>query len=512
MKTSTSAKTPNYYGSDDDEDDEHDPFNLLILRTMREGTDDDQEPNARPFNHKKEMDRLTEKRKDAMEILERDIWLINCAISDRDIAEHVCAATLIQNDNLFNMARIAKDFHRQGKPNCEIREYFRTKPCFPSVYRDRISQDEIDPEDKIAFKQFYYRQINESALKDVIEYAAQNSYGYKPSAIFRILAKHYPDEISIPSEVASMRSAEDARQWMRNIEERQVKRIKTSSLQINKYTNGGYKHGCVYGFAAPTGGGKSIHLCWASADLTRAGYSVLFISTEMLRDEVFARVNRAATSSKTNADAALLYEKLSESSNFNGYDVWCAEELRSTIADIEEKAQARRYDIIIVDYGDKLSAGQKTDNEYQRQGVVFSQLARLAKKLDVPILVATQQNRKALTDSDAGLESVGDSIDKTRPLEMLFSIPYNDTRKKPELRYEKNLVIRKNRDGVRDVEIFLDIDYQSWSLSEPDYARATIEANMDLNPQDLYYKIVDARNAAKKQKVKSVDESDCSND
>ena len=494
------------------EEDEVDPFEEILKREMSSGNDDAESPRDRPFNHKKEMDRLTESRKDAMEILENDAWLLNCAISDHDIAEHVCSANLIWNDTFLSMARIAKDFHRQGKTSAEIREYMRDRPCFPSCYRDRVEPDEISPEDRTTFRQFYYREINESALKDVIEYAHQNSYGYKPNAIFKILARHYPDEISIPNEVVSMRSPEDARLWMRSSEERQVKRIKTSSLQMTKYTNGGYKHGCVYGFTAPTGGGKSIHLCSASADLVRAGYSVLFVSTEMMQDEVFARVNRAATKAKTNGDAAMLYEKLTKATDFEGYDVWCAEELRSSVSDIEEKALAKKYDIIIVDYGDKLSAGQKTDNEYHRQGIVFSQLARLAKKLDVPILVATQQNRSALTDPDAGLEAVGDSIDKTRPLEMLFSIPYNDTRKKPDLRYEKNLVIRKNRDGIRDVELFFDIDYQSWSLSEPDYVRETIESSDDLNLQDLYYRILDARTTAKKAKAKSSDEPDDKDD
>jgi KaiC/GvpD/RAD55 family RecA-like ATPase len=499
--------------NDDFEDDDRE-LNLQLMTMMKEpdqaeGFDNEVEV---PFNYENEVARLTSNKKDMGEALENDIWLINCAIADPEIAEYVCAANLITVDALQRMANIARNMHREGRTPESIRETIGANPCFETTFKEILKNDKITSDDKMIFKEFYYREINESVLKDVVEFAARNNYGYKPSSILKMLSKYYPEEISLPSEIASMRSVEDARAWMKSFSQRQIKRVKTSSLQLNMYTNGGLKPGCLYGFAGGTGVGKTIILCWLCADLIRNGYAVLYVSTEMLKEELFSRINRSATITKTNEAAELKYELLLENVGFKGYDVWCAEELRSTVEDIEDKARDGNYDVIIVDYGDKLSAGCKTDNEYARQGVVFSKLSSLAKKLDIPILVATQQNREAFKNPDGGMETVGDSIDKIKPLEMLFTIPYYDPKKYPERRNQKNLVIKKNRDGVRDVEIFFDIEYQSWSLSEPEYVKTAIEKNTGINPQDLYYRILDEQKSIKKAKVNITDESDDRND
>lgn len=497
---------------DDDDNDE-----LDLIDDEDDGEADIREELARgrahharegSFSYAEESERLRNRRPYMDDILEQELWLINGAIGDQDIAEFVCRTGLVKQYPLAELVRIIHDLYNEGMTSQEIYSRLQEWPLLPSAYKTRLECISLAPEEKEAFYTFYRRQMNQAALSEVLEYATRNEYAYLPNKIIEILAKHSPAEIALPRKVSRMRTPEDVRRWMNQITERDAKRRKTSYLQINLYTGGGLKLGSLYCVAAPTGGGKSIVLCWLCADFVSRGYKVLFVSTEMLEDDIYERVNRCMTGSHTNEEASLKVIAKMKDKEYLGYDVWCAEELSSTVSEIEQKAKEDKYDVIIVDYGDKLSAGGATENEYNRQGIVFSQLSRLAKRLDVPVIVASQQNREALKNPKGGMENIGDSMDKLRPLEMLFSIPYYDLSQMPQMRDKKNLTIQKNRNGIKDVELFFNIDYDAWSMSEPQYIKDCITANQKLGPQEIYLKILEAQKDMKKESQNAVNHDD----
>ena len=99
---------------------------------------------------------------------------------------------------------------------------------------------------------------------------------------------------------------------------------------------------------------------------------------------------------------------------------------------------------------------------------------------------------------------------KLRPLEMLFIIPYYDPQKKPEMRNKKNMNIKKNRNGVRDVDLFFDINYDTWKLTEPKAVVDCIERNKEVNPQEVFYRILNEVNGktCKTVKVHQDEETD----
>ncbi len=492
----------------DDDYDEGEEYIQNELKRLRES-----QAKAEPsFNFNKEQARLTSKTRDAMEVIERDIWLANGAVNDPEMAELIVKAKLIENEPYTDIARYARDQHISGKTPLEIVEMVRSLPIINPTFRDLIQASEMDDTKKTAFKQFYKRQINEASLREVLEYASKRDYGYNPRAIVNILGKYHTLDISVPKKVSRMRSPEDVRRWLVNLAKREGKRLRSSYVQINLYTNGGLQLGSLYAFGGSTGVGKTIVMCWMCADFAMQGKSVLYVSTEMLEDQLYQRINRCMTDSDDDNEAGLKLEKIMMQENFIGYDVWCADELVSTVEDIEEMAPKGKYDVIIVDYGDKLAAGQKTENEYHRQGVIFTKLSRLAKKLDIPVIVATQQNREALKSPNGGMETVGDSLDKLRPLEMLFLIPYYDPQKRPDMRNKKNMNIKKNRNGVRDVDLFFDIDYDTWKLSEPQYVVDCIERNKGANPQEVFYRILDEQKTGKKEEKKAINKNDAEND
>jgi len=501
-----------YYDRDEVDTLEDEDDGEEYIRQQLTGSMKTHEKAEKEFNFRKESERLRSKTKYMDEVLENELWLVNGAIGDPEIAELVCGARLVTQYPFVELARAIRDLHNGGLAPQDIYSRLQEWPLLSPTYKERLECLSLDPEEKEAFYNFYRRQRNEAALAEALEYAVRNEYVYRPDRIIEILAKHSPVEIALPKKVSRMRNPEDVRRWMNRIAERDSKRVKTSYEQINLYTGGGLKLGALYGVAAPTGGGKSIVLCCFCADFASQGYRVLFVSTEMLEDDIHERINRCMTGTHTNEAAGLKVIAKMELDSFFGYDVWSAEELSSTVAEIEQKAKESEYDVIIVDYGDKLSAGGATESEYNRQGIIFSQLSRLAKRLDVPVIVASQQNREALKNPKGGMETIGDSMDKLRPLEMLFSIPYYDLSQMPNMRNKKILTIQKNRNGIKDVELFFDIDYDAWRMSEPQYIRDCITANKSLGPQGIYLSILEAQKAINKETKHAVVEDDDKND
>lgn len=494
-----------YYDKDEvDEDDSGESF----FREQLSGHIEQNKVRQKGFDYRKEKDRLLDRKIDIFDMIEQEVWLTNGAIGDPEIAELICGAKLVKSFPFTEIVQMARDYHRAGKRPDEIHEIIMQWPTLDGDYKERFECRLMAPEDKQAFQKYYKRTRNEYALREILEYAERTGYAFDPTKVIEVFAKYSPNEITLPRKVSHMRTPDDVRGWMMRITERDVKRIKTSYMQINLYTGGGLKLGALYGVAAPTGGGKSIVLCWLCADIAARGYRVLFISTEMLEDDIYRRINRCMVDARSDHEASLKMIAKMEDDSFLGYDVWCAEELSSTVAEIEQKARDAKYDVIIVDYGDKLSAGVVTDGEYIRQGIIFSQLSRLAKRLDVPVIVASQQNREALKNPKGGMETIGDSMDKLRPLEMLFSIPYYDLSQMPHMRNKKNLTIQKNRNGIKDVELFFDIDYDAWRMSEPQYVRDCITANPNLGPQEIYLKILDAQKEIKKEAKNAATDDD----
>lgn len=497
-----------YYDRDEaDDDDSGESF-------FREQLSGHIQPNPiarKEFDFRKEKERLLERKIDIFDLIDQEVWLTNGAISDPEIAELVCGAKLVKEYPFVELVQMVRDYHRAGKRPDEIHEIIICWPTLDSAYKERFECRSISPEDKQAFLKFYKRTRNEYALREILEYADRTEYAFDATKVIEVLAKYNPTEVVLPRKVSHMRTPDDVRRWMKQITERDANRLKTSYMQIMVYTGGGFMLGSLYGVAAPTGGGKSIVLCCLCADFASRGYRVLFVSTEMLEPDIYRRINRCMADARSDQEASLKVMAKMEDDSFLGYDVWCAEELSSTVAEIEQMARNAKYDAIIVDYGDKLSAGVATDGEYNRQGIVFSQLSRLAKRLEVPVIVASQQNREALKNPKGGMETIGDSMDKLRPLEMLFSIPYYDLSQLPHMRNKKNLTIQKNRNGIKDVELFFDIDYEAWRMSEPQYVRDCITANPNIGPQEVYFKILDAQKELKKE-AKNATTGDDKND
>lgn len=490
----------------DDLDDDDDYF-AEKMRIARESNG-----NKSESSYEVERDRLLSRKQDMGIEIPKDIWLMNCAISDQEIAETICSAKLIKSEPLLPVCQTVRDLHRSGKKSEEIRGFIKNTSLYEDYITDNITDEDISPEERQAFKRYYQASINESAMREILEYASKRSYFYNPSHIIEILSRHSPNEIALPSPVVRMRTPNDVKQWLAKVHEQESRRIKTSYHQINKYTQGGYKCGSLYGISAGTGVGKSIVLCWQCADFVKHGHSVLYVATEMLDYEIFNRVNGSITQCADIDNKGVSLIKKMGNDDFIGYDVWCASELISTVDDIEEKIVEGNYEVVIIDYGDKLAAGVKTDNEYNRQGIVFTQLARLARKLNIPILVATQQNRKAQKSAECGIDTIGDSIDKIRPMEMLLTIPDYDIRVHPEMKNKKNMYIAKNRNGIKEIDLFFDIDYQTCSLHEPQFVIDCFEEHGNASPEEFHLLVMEAKKKCSAQKKITVDDLDDEND
>lgn len=136
---------------------------------------------------------------------------------------------------------------------------------------------------------------------------------------------------------------------------------------------GGLKKGEILTVAARTGVGKSNFLIGASVNLCRQGKNVLYFSTEMSFDQIWGRY------------IALLRKP----SDFEGHLFGVCDEFTPSIERIEECLKKVRPEIIIFDHINNVSEDHQGLGEFMK-GIKF-----LARKFDIPCILAAQLNRGA---------------------------------------------------------------------------------------------------------------------
>ena len=142
-----------------------------------------------------------------------------------------------------------------------------------------------------------------------------------------------------------------------------------------------------------TGIGKSIWLVNLAVRAWEQGKNVLIISTEMEYPYFFERILKCHYGVRTLEEVEAKAQSVPDGKiavvKFHPHD--------STTRDITEEINKLTWkpDLLIIDYGDELKATQTTANDYDRHGIIASDLKRLAEVHDVPLIDATQTNRSA---------------------------------------------------------------------------------------------------------------------
>ena len=188
--------------------------------------------------------------------------------------------------------------------------------------------------------------------------------------------------------------------------------ISTGISTLDAVLGGGIRGSklCIIG-ARPSVGKSALGL-YIAENAARAGKQVLIVSLEMDESEIYSRIlaRYALTDVDiiearrfTDEQQIRIVEAYGEMSAMN-LSVSTRASTPGQIRSIALKMRAQRgLDLIVVDYLQLLTSGQKTSNRTEEVGSISRQLKLLAMELHVPVIAMSQMNRQ----SEAGMSEGG---------------------------------------------------------------------------------------------------------
>nr|WP_069791373.1 DnaB-like helicase C-terminal domain-containing protein [Cyanobacterium sp. IPPAS B-1200]OEJ78062.1 hypothetical protein A5482_14480 [Cyanobacterium sp. IPPAS B-1200] len=199
--------------------------------------------------------------------------------------------------------------------------------------------------------------------------------------------------------------------------------IPTLSPHLNNILNGGFQKGKLYVIAAPPASGKTTFCSWVADYASIQGYKVCYGAYEMSREEMFVNSLARFAGVKSNLIEGRKWryedypEKDSLEKKLNEKIVEYAEEIAQNAYYLEcddtynpQKlrlvAKKIEADLLVVDYLQLLTSGdEKLDNTFQetlRVSKIATELKRLARDLNIPVIAISDINKKAYQDSMVG--------------------------------------------------------------------------------------------------------------
>lgn len=243
-------------------------------------------------------------------------------------------------------------------------------------------------------------------------------------------------------------------------------RIPFDLRDFNKVTKGGLARKTLTVFMGGTNVGKSLFMCHVAANALKLGHNVLYITLEMAREKIAQRidanlldvaVNDLETISKESYDSKI--QKLKSRCKTGKLIV---EEYPPTSVGtqhfrhlLNELKLKRKFvpDIIFVDYinlavSSRVKMGQNTTS-YTYIKAIAEEFRSLAVEHDLPLVTATQLNRKGYNSDDPGLEDTSESFGLPATADLMFVAITNDL-----LAQQGKILIKqlKNRDNDSTVD------------------------------------------------------------
>jgi replicative DNA helicase len=229
----------------------------------------------------------------------------------------------------------------------------------------------------------------------------------------------------------------------------------TGHRQLDDVLGGGLVPGRLYTVAASPGVGKSAFLTEVAISIARQNHRVLIVSLEMDTDEVTARILSQSTAiswSKLVANRADMNDWRIIGENQDdvaGMPITILDAPESTVADITSHANHLGRDglgLVVVDYV-QLMGDPASSNRTNEIGAITSKLKRLAKKLKVPVVMASQLNREKDESMRPTLRRLRDSgaIEQDSDVVLFIHPLFKDL---GQGRTEVELIVAKNRHGL----------------------------------------------------------------
>lgn len=197
-----------------------------------------------------------------------------------------------------------------------------------------------------------------------------------------------------------------------------VSGIKTGLPSLDKRIRGWQKQK-VYVLAGRPGMGKSVGGLTFALNAAEAGYKVTKFSLEMGHDEVLQRAmsrysGRAVHSGDVHGeDQWAIVESTME--RLTKMPLWIEPTAGLTISEIYARARRQKringLDLLVIDYLGLIVAENRSNNKVHQIGEITNMVKRMAKDLDVPIILLCQLSRavEAREDKRPSLSDLRDS-------------------------------------------------------------------------------------------------------
>jgi KaiC/GvpD/RAD55 family RecA-like ATPase len=230
------------------------------------------------------------------------------------------------------------------------------------------------------------------------------------------------------------------------MEEKEERRLLSGFVQLDVVLGGGFRQGSMVVWVGATSVGKTMMLVFQAVMFMLQGKNVLYISLEDSKDVVLERFDRVLFSNVRN-DAEGLEKRIELLRCMGRVEVMYS--ARMTIDELEGLVDglAEEVDVVIVDYGDLLSVGERwRDADWVEQGEVFERMMRLADKYNKWVVTASQANREAVDKKVLSLGNVGRSFRKVQVADYVIALSQT---KEEEQQGLIRLVVLKNKFGKR---------------------------------------------------------------
>lgn len=281
-------------------------------------------------------------------------------------------------------------------------------------------------------------------------------------------------------------------------------RIPFDLKDFNKVTKGGLARKTLTVFMAGTNVGKSLFLCHVAGNAMTRGHNVLYITMEMSRENIAKRIDANLLDVAVNELEEISKEKYDDKmaklkSKVKGKLI--VEEYSPTSASVlnfkhllNELKLKRKFvpDMICIDYINMAVSSRakqwKDMNSYQNVKMIAEEFRALAVDNDIPVVTATQLNRKGYSSSDPGLEDTSESFGLPMTADLMFIavVPENDI-------HHLLITQAKNRDNDSTIgkTFMVGIDRPKMRLSDIDDTGQPTSNPTD--PKELYRQVGNSR-------------------
>lgn len=196
---------------------------------------------------------------------------------------------------------------------------------------------------------------------------------------------------------------------------------------IDEALEGGVLPGELAIVAGPTNLGKSMFLCYIASEAYKRNQRVLYLTMELSRMKIGERIITALLEKPRQeldpetitADLLAMREREEVTDRGNVL----IEDGVETVADLRERLDKVKPDIVLIDSADDFKSKGKYDNLYLSQGEVYKDmLLTICHDMNMPLWTSVQLNRESIEKGRVNLKHIGDSFQKAQRATLVIGL------------------------------------------------------------------------------------------